>query len=94
MHRIISFYLSLFSVYIGLPFDYVHVSVLRSLSSVELSRHAVELEKRSIQLSLEEGNTKIVFFFKIIFYLHINMQERTKFESTKKDGGSCCILLF
>lgn len=29
--------------------------VLRSLSSVELSRHAVELEKRSIQLSLEEG---------------------------------------
>ncbi|KAL7156311.1 hypothetical protein ABFS83_02G001100 [Erythranthe nasuta] len=31
-------------------------SVLRSLSSVELSRHAVELERRSIKLSLEEGN--------------------------------------
>lgn len=30
--------------------------MLRSLSSVELSRHAVELEKRSIKLSLEEGN--------------------------------------
>ncbi|KAL5789007.1 hypothetical protein ACOSP7_005956 [Xanthoceras sorbifolium] len=34
------------------PEDYVQM--LRSLSSVELSRHAVELEKRSIQLSLEE----------------------------------------
>ncbi|CAA2968591.1 Hypothetical predicted protein [Olea europaea subsp. europaea] len=33
-----------------------YVQMLRSLSSVELSRHAVELEKRSIQLSLEEGN--------------------------------------
>ncbi|GMH18134.1 hypothetical protein Nepgr_019975 [Nepenthes gracilis] len=33
--------------------DYLHM--LRSLSSVELSRHAVELEKRAIQLSLEEG---------------------------------------
>ncbi|EXC31548.1 hypothetical protein L484_006580 [Morus notabilis] len=32
-----------------------YVKMLRSLSSVELSRHAVELEKRSIQLSLEEG---------------------------------------
>jgi hypothetical protein len=29
---------------------------LRSVSSIELSRHAIELEKRSIQLSLEEGN--------------------------------------
>ncbi|KAJ6346496.1 hypothetical protein OIU78_009011 [Salix suchowensis] len=28
---------------------------LRSVSSVELSRHAIELEKRSIQLSLEEA---------------------------------------
>lgn len=35
--------------------------VLRSLSSVELSRRAVELEKRSIQLSLEEGNMKSGF---------------------------------
>lgn len=32
-----------------------YLQVLRSLSSVELSRHAVELEKRSIQLSLEEA---------------------------------------
>ncbi|XP_050235130.1 uncharacterized protein LOC126683318 [Mercurialis annua] len=32
-----------------------YVQILRSLSSVELSRHAVELEKRSIQLSLEEA---------------------------------------
>ncbi|XP_031743510.1 uncharacterized protein LOC101211824 isoform X2 [Cucumis sativus] len=31
-----------------------YLQVLGSLSSVELSRHAVELEKRSIQLSLEE----------------------------------------
>ncbi|XP_022748551.1 uncharacterized protein LOC111298129 [Durio zibethinus] len=29
--------------------------MLRSLSAVELSRHAIELEKRSIQLSLEEA---------------------------------------
>ncbi|OMO79986.1 hypothetical protein CCACVL1_13257 [Corchorus capsularis] len=29
--------------------------ILRSLSAVELSRHAIELEKRSIQLSLEEA---------------------------------------
>ncbi|CAL5402346.1 unnamed protein product [Camellia sinensis] len=35
-----------------------YVQMLRSLSSVELSRHAVELEKRSIQLSLEEGRQK------------------------------------
>ncbi|KAI3441157.1 uncharacterized protein J3R85_002393 [Psidium guajava] len=35
------------------PKDYLQM--LRSLSSVELSRHAVELEKRSIQLSLEEA---------------------------------------
>ncbi|XP_048128762.1 uncharacterized protein LOC115735621 [Rhodamnia argentea] len=34
------------------PKDYLQM--LRSLSSVELSCHAVELEKRSIQLSLEE----------------------------------------
>ncbi|WCJ28930.1 hypothetical protein M5689_010597 [Euphorbia peplus] len=32
-----------------------YLQTLRSLSSVELSRHAVELEKRSIQLSLEEA---------------------------------------
>ncbi|KAM5562759.1 hypothetical protein ABKV19_017787 [Rosa sericea] len=32
-----------------------YLKMLRSLSSVELSRHAVELEKRSIQLSLEEA---------------------------------------
>ncbi|XP_012571971.1 uncharacterized protein [Cicer arietinum] len=32
-----------------------YVQMLQSLSSVELSRHAVELEKRSIQLSLEEA---------------------------------------
>lgn len=31
------------------------VKVLWSLSSAELSKHAVDLEKRSIQLSLEEG---------------------------------------
>ncbi|CAK9144861.1 unnamed protein product [Ilex paraguariensis] len=32
-----------------------YIQMLRSLSSVELSKHAVELEKRSIQLSLEEA---------------------------------------
>ncbi|XP_057496367.1 uncharacterized protein LOC130781247 [Actinidia eriantha] len=32
-----------------------YVQMLQSLSPVELSRHAVELEKRSIQLSLEEA---------------------------------------
>ncbi|XP_044509355.1 uncharacterized protein LOC123228151 [Mangifera indica] len=32
-----------------------YVQMLRSLSSAELSRHAVALEKRSIQLSLEEA---------------------------------------
>ncbi|CAI0469172.1 unnamed protein product [Linum tenue] len=32
-----------------------YIQMLRSISSVELSRHAVELEKRSIQLSLEEA---------------------------------------
>ncbi|XP_058785744.1 uncharacterized protein LOC131660516 [Vicia villosa] len=32
-----------------------YIQMLQSLSSVELSRHAVELEKRSIQLSLEEA---------------------------------------
>ncbi|XP_057966318.1 uncharacterized protein LOC131156553 [Malania oleifera] len=32
-----------------------YVQMLRSLSSVELSRHAVDLEKRAIQLALEEG---------------------------------------
>ncbi|CAI9104828.1 OLC1v1003595C1 [Oldenlandia corymbosa var. corymbosa] len=32
-----------------------YIEMLRSLSSVELSKHAVELEKRSIQLSLDEG---------------------------------------
>lgn len=34
--------------------------VLHSLPSLELSRHAVELEKRSIQLSLEEGIRKFI----------------------------------
>ncbi len=32
-----------------------YVQMPWSLSSVELSRHAIELEKRSIQLSLEEA---------------------------------------
>ncbi|KAK8479515.1 hypothetical protein V6N13_018331 [Hibiscus sabdariffa] len=32
-----------------------YMQMLRSLSAVELSKHAVELEKRSIQLSLEEA---------------------------------------
>ncbi|CAN1770688.1 hypothetical protein LINPERHAP1_LOCUS11689 [Linum perenne] len=32
-----------------------YIQMLQSLSSVELSRHAVELEKRSIKLSLEEA---------------------------------------
>ncbi|KAK6129436.1 hypothetical protein DH2020_036825 [Rehmannia glutinosa] len=35
--------------------QYEYVQMLRSLSSVELSRHAVELEKRSIKLSVEEA---------------------------------------
>lgn len=34
-------------------------AVLCSLSSADLSAHAVELEKRSIQLSLEEGQLSI-----------------------------------
>lgn len=32
-----------------------YLQMLRSLSSIDLSRHAVKLERRSIQLSLEEG---------------------------------------
>lgn len=32
-----------------------YLQMLRALSSVELSRHAVELEKKTIQLALEEG---------------------------------------
>ncbi|MBA0557158.1 hypothetical protein Golob_027207 [Gossypium lobatum] len=32
-----------------------YTQMLRSLSAVELSKHAIELEKRSIQLSLEEA---------------------------------------
>ncbi|XVE48731.1 hypothetical protein DITRI_Ditri01bG0025700 [Diplodiscus trichospermus] len=32
-----------------------YIQMLRSLSAVELSRHAVDLEKRSIQVSLEEA---------------------------------------
>lgn len=32
-----------------------YIQALRSFTSVELSRHAFELEKRAIQLSLEEG---------------------------------------
>ncbi|CAH9095222.1 unnamed protein product [Cuscuta europaea] len=32
-----------------------YIQMLRSLSSVELSKHALELEKRSIQLAFEEG---------------------------------------
>ncbi|KAH6768681.1 hypothetical protein C2S51_014017 [Perilla frutescens var. frutescens] len=35
--------------------QYEYVQMLRSLSSAELSRHAIELEKRSIKLSLEEA---------------------------------------
>ncbi|XP_047938859.1 uncharacterized protein LOC125186528 isoform X3 [Salvia hispanica] len=35
--------------------QYEYVQMLRSLSYVELSRHALELEKRSIKLSLEEA---------------------------------------
>ncbi|PPS16408.1 hypothetical protein GOBAR_AA04229 [Gossypium barbadense] len=36
-------------------FKKLHWEELRSLSAVELSKHAIELEKRSIQLSLEEA---------------------------------------
>ncbi|XVF68073.1 hypothetical protein PTKIN_Ptkin10aG0173800 [Pterospermum kingtungense] len=40
---------------------------LRSLSAVELSRHAIELEKRSIQLSLEEAKeVQRVSFFNVL----------------------------
>lgn len=35
------------------------ISVLRSLSAVGRSQHAVELEKRAIHLLLEEGNSAI-----------------------------------
>lgn len=38
-------------------FRFGFLAVLRSLPSVELSQHAVELEKRAIYLSLKEGNT-------------------------------------
>lgn len=48
--------ISLFNLILDDYFLVISFSVLRSFSSVELSRHAVELEKRSIQLSLEEGN--------------------------------------
>lgn len=34
---------------------FVTLLVLRGLSPLELSRHAVELEKRAMHLSLEEG---------------------------------------
>lgn len=38
-------------------FCFVLFSGLRPLSPYELSRYAVELEKRSIQLSIEEGSS-------------------------------------
>ncbi|RWW74279.1 hypothetical protein BHE74_00017791 [Ensete ventricosum] len=40
-------------------YDLLIVSVLRSLSAVGRSRHAVELEKRAIHLLLEEGNPDV-----------------------------------
>ncbi|KAF4368313.1 hypothetical protein G4B88_008617 [Cannabis sativa] len=43
----------LFLIHLYQQVDYI--KMLWSLSSVELNRHAVELEKRSIQLSLEEA---------------------------------------
>ncbi|CAA2968590.1 Hypothetical predicted protein [Olea europaea subsp. europaea] len=46
---------SLHYIFFNMDFSHLNWIVLRSLSSVELSRHAVELEKRSIQLSLEEA---------------------------------------
>ncbi|KAI3446344.1 hypothetical protein Pfo_003009 [Paulownia fortunei] len=47
--------------------QYEYVQMLRSLSSVELSRHAVELEKRSIKLSMEEAKeVQRVGFFDVL----------------------------
>uniref|UniRef100_A0A6M2F6L1 Uncharacterized protein n=1 Tax=Populus davidiana TaxID=266767 RepID=A0A6M2F6L1_9ROSI len=40
-----------------------YVQMLQSVSSVELSKHAIEVEKRSIQLSLEEGNVDFCFLY-------------------------------
>lgn len=61
--------------------------MLQSLSSVELSRHAVELEKRSIQLSLEEGNGLLFTCF-LYTILHKLMLVVIQFM-----GASVCILL-
>ncbi|CAN1802529.1 hypothetical protein LINPERHAP1_LOCUS23390 [Linum perenne] len=49
-----------------------YIQMLRSISSVELSRHAVELEKRSIQLSLEEGNITNMNLFQPILHFELN----------------------
>lgn len=40
--------------------------VLWSLSSAELSKHAVDLEKRSIQFSLEEGTLLYSFWSRLL----------------------------
>ncbi|KAL8092184.1 hypothetical protein AgCh_034471 [Apium graveolens] len=48
-----------------------YVQMLRSLSSAELSRHALELEKRSIQLSLTEGN---MFYRFRLFFLQLKFE--------------------
>ena len=40
--------------------------MLRSLSSVGRSKHAIELEKRAANLLIEEGNTcNLIFFFQL-----------------------------
>ena len=45
--------------------------VLRSFSPSELSRHAIELEKRAIQLTVEEGNSILAPAFLALFFYHI-----------------------
>lgn len=56
-------------------FHFGFLAVLRSLPSVELSKHAVELEKRAIYLSLKEGSTVPLgsFLFLCLLVLLFNL---------------------
>ncbi|RVX03297.1 hypothetical protein CK203_019866 [Vitis vinifera] len=48
-----------------------YIQMLRSFSPSELSRHAIELEKRAIQLTVEEGNSILAPAFLALFFDHI-----------------------
>ncbi|RVW42570.1 hypothetical protein CK203_085387 [Vitis vinifera] len=48
-----------------------YIQMLRSFSPSELSRHAIELEKRAIQLTVEEGNSILAPAFLALFFYHI-----------------------